>query len=214
MNYNKVVRSYICKKEASMGEFMDKIKNKFNIGFSTKDKAKKWLLENVKDESDIDEAYKSIPKILKFIKKSYEEDLKLSEALPKTFVRNALILIALTSLFEGSFPSKADIAKNKLKKEKIIKVNHTFLGKVPVRKIKEIMEETGDKSLHLIKEKFLEEYHKNPDNIFYTGKKIPKDTKPYSLLLSEDKNSSFLHNPEMIKKIDNNSGYVYLSLDK
>ena len=48
-----------------------------------------------KDDKDVDKAYESIPKILKFLKKSYHEDLKISEVIPSSYVKNAIILIAM-----------------------------------------------------------------------------------------------------------------------
>lgn len=175
------------------------LKEKAGIGIPSKQKAKEYLMKNLKSEKDVDEAYRFIPKILNFLKKSYiTADEKVY---PPGFLKNMLILIALVAMGEGMFPTSATEAKKILIEEKIIKKNFEQLGYISKEKLDKIIEYSDN--IVDIKLKILKTLTRDKESLGYIGKSIPKNFSVDKIELTGKSFGELINSPKKLKKIKN-----------
>jgi len=179
------------------------IKEKFKIKIPSKDKAVKYIKENIKSVKEVQEAYKNMPQILNFFKKSYvTADTKV---IPPGFMKNMILLVAIVSIFQGTFPAKSD-AINEIKK--IITVGFEPLGYASSGQINDII--GSSKSMTLAQSRILRALRERVIKL-ERGTRIPDGLKNNELIFSEKPHGG--KNYYTLDALKNAKGFIYLSID-
>lgn len=129
----KIIRSKLIKaefySEAGLTDSFLGFIEKLKIKMPSKEKSLKELSKYT--ERDIENAYKSIPKILEMFKsKKAGEDDSYFKKTELTLIKNMLILILLISFAGGILPKNPSAAVSMIESEKVVYKNFDYIGKI------------------------------------------------------------------------------------
>jgi len=186
---------------------------KKNIKLPSKEKAMKVLRDNIKSEADVEELYKSIPKMVELLKskKAAEDPL-----FPPGFVKNLAVLAAMLAIL-GNMQSK-ERAVDKLKDLKVIQTEQRVVEKVNKNDItgafqvtKEILKKLkGDHSQEDINKTLIDGIKKTPKQLLPRGlAKIDQVKFPLELKFSLDKHGTDRLYPGDVNKLKEGD-YVFV----
>lgn len=193
---NQIKNTIRVKLAADKDSLLSLLKDTLKIKFPSKSKALKYLQDNVKNKEDIDKAYNAIPSIIKFFNNSNKK----SSIYPPGFIKNLIILIAIVSIFQGTFPAKSEAVKEL---EKNIAVGFEPMGRI----IFDV--EKFPKNINLFKKDIIEGIGNK--SITYIGNNLPKNLSSSDLLLSTNKYDGFIYDMNLLNDY---KGSIYISIKK
>ncbi|MDB4330491.1 hypothetical protein N9948_02100 [bacterium] len=197
----KAIASRVFKHKNAKNDLVSILK-KLKVKFPTKEQAEKYLRENIKSEKDIENAYKIVPQLLGMLKKSYITADK--QIFPKGFIKNLILLIAIISFFQGTFPVQSEAVK-RINKE--VTIGFEPIGHVNYEDAIKLLDK-GDE-IYLAKSKIIKSL-KNKE-LRLIGGKLPGDIKSHQLLLSRGRFDSFINSKKDLDK--EYKGILYLHKD-
>jgi len=204
--------------EATIARYHEKVAANFlgdwikkHFPLPSKEKALKVLKKHIKTEKDIDDLYKSMPKMISFLKskKAYTDNEPSSQLFPQGFIKNLVLIVALLSVL-GQILSKEKTIE-KLREDKIIyldesgnrieKPNDKYMGEITLnsKTLKDIdprasLEEMNKELIKSIKSKQMKDLRGPKIHHIYKVKY------PLELKFTLDRNGKGYLSPSQLKK--------------